>query len=128
MKEQEVDDIRFSRYSQVEDVNLPKELLDECLDIIENVEGYKSDSVNWEERAKMDEISRRSGSTLFDETSEASTLEYLEADSNKKTKKGKIKKEEIKPTNEKEEALMSGLADVLGKIDELDEQKNKGGK
>jgi hypothetical protein len=106
---------RFGLYAQRPESNLSKEFIEECLQIFEDIDNRKVDEINWEERAKMDEVSRRN-SSFYDPNSDM--YHYLN-NNGKQTKNKKVKKEELKATNEKEKALMEGLADLMGKIDDF---------
>lgn len=127
-EDEEINNLRFAFYDQKRDIELPNEFLDDCLEIIENVDSYKLDNVNWKEREKMDNATRRSGNTLFDDNSDADTMKYLEADKSKGKSGKNIDRKEIKSSNEKEEALMSGLADIMGKLDEREKSNKEGNK
>jgi len=122
MKDKDVD--RFGIYAQRPESDLSKEFLNECLEIFEEIDNRKSDEINWEERAKMDEVSRRNSSFYG---ADSDMYHYLNStNSNEKTKGNKkIKKEEIRSSNEKEKALMEGLADLMGKIDDFDNVEEK---
>jgi len=126
MDDKEVNELKFSMYSQRPESDLSKDFLDECLGILDNIEDSKNtDCVNWKERAKMDEATKRSGNMLYDAESNSDTYKILNSDydvaSNSNSKKSKPNVKEAKPANEKEEALMNGLADIMGQIEKLDE-------
>lgn len=122
--DKDTNELKFSMYAQKPESDLSKNFLDECLGILENIENNQktADCVNWEERAKMDEATKRSGNMLYDAESNSDTYKVLNScgiASN--SKKGEPNVKEAKPVNEKEEALMNGLADIMGQIEKLDE-------
>jgi hypothetical protein len=90
---------------------LDQSLIDECLDIIGNVERRKAEVVNWEERRLLNEVTKRSGHILHKgepATKEAQT---------------QILNETAGATSNKEKELMGGLGDILKNLEQLDEKK-----
>jgi hypothetical protein len=78
---------------------LPKELMDECIGIVEKLDKRKNslDVVNWKERAEMDQVTKRSGQYL--------TLDEGEQDYSDK-----------KPTNEEMIARKKSTAPATPKV------------
>jgi len=112
-------------YTQRPVSNLPDEFLNECLEILDNIDNRKADCVNWEERSQMDEATMRSGNMLFDEKSNSDTFKILNNNIDIGNKKDKPEIKEAKPKDEKEAALMAGLADIMEQVEKLDEAKLK---
>lgn len=71
--------------------DLPEDFIEECVDIINNLDSRKVDKVNWEERRQMDEATKRSGKYILHED-----------DKQKKA-----------PVSEQEQSLMDGLGDIM---------------
>jgi hypothetical protein len=89
---------------------LDSTLIEECLDILGNVERRKAEVVNWEERRLLDEVTKRSGYILHRD----------EPATNAPTK---ILNETAGATSNKEKELMGELGDILRDLEQLDEKK-----
>lgn len=115
MDKKEVDELKWDQLRGISP-DLPKEMTEELLGILDSLDNRKADKVNWEERELMNEASRRSGHILSIE-SEGEMLdsngEVLDAD-------GEVLDETAGSTNEKEKELMSGMGNILKDLEQLD--------
>lgn len=96
MQDKEVEEIRWSNYSY-KDPQAGEEILEDSLSILKYLDSKKADVVNWEERAEMDRITKARGGQLLSE-GQPSESKFSE--------------------NEKENELMSGLADIMKRMEE----------
>lgn len=109
MNKNEIDDIRWSGIGSISPVD--EQLAEECLDVLNYINGRKSDVVNWEERAEMDNATRRN-STFNSE---------LLLDNQAQQDNSEISKAEKFSGNEKENELMSSFADTMSALEVSDE-------
>jgi len=110
MNKKEADSMRWNQY----DIELPPldpKLMEECVDIIDNLNSRKVDVVNWEERKAMDEVTKRSGHYI--NSGEDMTAEEIET--------AQRIDETAGATSEKEKDLMSGMSSILKELEQLDE-------
>lgn len=118
MKESEVN--RWDLVMMSED-EIDPNLIEYCLSINETLSNRScnSDVVNWEEKAEMDQVTRRSGKYL--ETREIVNYNEPEATEEKRLD------ETSGAENEGEKELMAGMGDILREIEEYEqEQLNNG--
>lgn len=113
MKNKEVDEIRWGSYR--EESHLSENTLNEALELFEKIDvrANGNDLVNWEERAALDQATKRSGRVL------GSAL--IEEDENGGIDLKQAKEKNMKLSNDpKENELMEGLADIMGAMEGLD--------
>jgi hypothetical protein len=103
--------------------DLPQEDLDEALSILENLDSRKVDKVNWEERAKMNEISKRSGKYLMTEGSTKKESKDIPQEKEVEQKEIKEEKATKYSPNEKEKNLLGYLGGVMNLLEEIDDKK-----
>jgi len=108
MNKKEIDESRWAGYS-LETSDVSEEVVEECLSVLNYLDSKKSDVVNWEERAEMDRVTRSHGSI---NNSELLTDEQEITAPDKKFS-----------ANEKENELMSGLADIMNQLEDTDGSK-----
>lgn len=96
---------------------LPKSFVDECMDIVEklNKRQSKTDVVNWEERAEMDKVTKRSGKYLtIDEDDDAQKYSDAKPTNEEIAAKGKSRPAAPKiQVSKKEQNLMDYLGGVM---------------
>jgi len=96
---------------------LDPSLVEDCLEIIGNIERRRVDIVNWDEKKKLNEVTKRSGHFLHkDEEQPVMTEAVMD-------KKEKPIDETVGASSQKEKDFMSGLGDVLRELEQLDGQK-----
>jgi hypothetical protein len=103
--------------------DLPQKDLDEALSILESLDSRKADKVNWEERAQMNEISKRSGKYLM--TEENAKKESKDDHQEKDIEQKEIKEEKVTKysPNEKEKNLLGYLDGVMNLLEEIDDKR-----
>lgn len=95
--------------------NLPDELMEEAMGIVETIENRKSgtDVINWEEKAEMDRISQQHGrgSSVGGSFYGAEETDSL------------ITETQGKSDNPKEQELMDDLAGIMGELEGYDDKR-----
>lgn len=95
---------RLSQY-QVVMPELPEDLVSECMAIVDSIENRKADVINWDEKQRLDEATKRSGHFIG-----ATHTDY----------DGEVVDETAGATSDKEKELMSGMGDILKDMEQLD--------
>jgi hypothetical protein len=98
--------------------DLPKEFMDECMEIVEKLDKRtnKIDVVNWNERAEMDKVTKRSGKYLSIDEDDDKKYSDTAPTNEEREARGKPPAPKIKVTK-KEQNLMDylgGVMDALG--------------
>jgi hypothetical protein len=103
MNEKDINEVRWG--AVMETPPLPKNLMEESLSILENTFAFeKEDVVNWEERAKLNESSKRNGHLILKEDEE-----YYDKKSNNEDSQIQTDK----PLTKEERDLISYGADLV---------------
>jgi len=120
-----------SQYYSFITPELPKDFMDECMEIVEKLDKRqtKSDVVNWKERAEMDAVTKRSGKYLTIDEDEQTYTDVMptkeEREARKAGKKPSVVNEERETrrpapkvqVSKEEQNLMDylgGVMDLLG--------------
>lgn len=95
--------------------NLPNELMEEAMNIVDTIEKRRSgtDVINWEEKAEMDRISQQHGrgapvgGSFYGADEDQSIITEAQGKSN----------------NPKEQELMDDLAGIMGELEGYDDKR-----
>jgi hypothetical protein len=101
--------------------DLPEELQENCLSILNSLDHRKVDKVNWEERAAMDVVSRRSGKFIGKE--EAPLVESKVDEKKLDEISKEVPKKKSTKLKSKEEDLMEALGGVMNILEGYDGKK-----
>jgi hypothetical protein len=95
MKKDEVDKLRWGQYNL--SIPIDEDLMAECLEIFNVVDRRKGgDVLNWEEKAALNEVTKRSGKFLG---------------------------QSVEPANPKERDLMKDFGNILNEMEQTDEKR-----
>jgi hypothetical protein len=131
MGEEGIDKLQYSFISP----ELPKDMIEECVDILDNLNSRKNDKVNWEERRQMDEATKRSGQYISHEedaysetptvtkTATRKSAKVIEEEAEEIEEKKQVEKKPKKKVIEEESPALSDkekdLLDTLGGVMKL---------
>jgi len=101
--------------------DLPEDAMNEALGILDTLNSRKVDKVNWEERAQMNEISKRSGKYLV---TEDVAKEQLVDKSKENIEQEEVKEDkEVRGPTKKEDDLLGYLGGIMNLLEGFDDKK-----
>ncbi len=126
MNKKELEDAKWGGYTP-EFTEIDPDEMSEMIGIINNIENRKADVINWDEKTRMNEATKRNGH-LITSDEDGPNRPYLEepstnqtSESNKTKTKNRIDETKVKVTKE-EKDLMETLGGIMDIWEETDGQ------